>query len=119
MILTVGAAIGTVHDRRDFLGNLAALVVWGGAQQRVLQTVVLREAQRASSRRTGIVIAALLFGAIHLPNPFLTFVTFGSGVLWCWCTIVNRTFCRWRCHRRSARSQFSTRLMLRSPAGFE
>jgi membrane protease YdiL (CAAX protease family) len=84
LILGAGFAIGTLHDRRDLLGSLAPLVVWGGAQQWVLQTVVLREAQRATSRRAGIVVAALLFGAVHLPNPFLTFVTTGSALLWCW-----------------------------------
>jgi membrane protease YdiL (CAAX protease family) len=83
-ILGAGALAGTLHDRRDFLGNLAPLILWGGAQQWVLQTVVLREAQRASSRRAGVVIAALLFGAIHLPNPFLSAVTAGAGLLWGW-----------------------------------
>src|SRR5919109_3663238 len=57
VILTAGAAIGTLHDRRDFLGSLAPLVLWGGAQQWVCATVVLREAQRATSRRQGIAIA--------------------------------------------------------------
>lgn len=84
VILAVGAALGTLHDRRDFLGNLAALIPWGGAQQWVLQTVVLREAQRTTSRRTGIVLAALLFGGVHLPNPFLSAVTAAAGLLWCW-----------------------------------
>ena len=84
VILAIGAAIGTLHDRRDFLGNLASLIPWGGAQQWVLQTVVLREAQRATSRRTGIGLAALLFGAVHLPNPFLSSVTAVAGLLWCW-----------------------------------
>jgi membrane protease YdiL (CAAX protease family) len=84
LILGAGAAVGTLHDRRDFLGNLAPLVLWGGAQQWVLQTVVLREAQRVSSRRAGIIIAALLFGAVHLPNPFLSAVTAAAGLVWGW-----------------------------------
>lgn len=84
LILAAGAAVGTLHDRRDFLGSLAPLVVWGAAQQWVLQSVVLREAQRASSRSKGIVIAALLFGAVHLPNPFLAPVTAGAALIWCW-----------------------------------
>jgi hypothetical protein len=33
ILLGVGALLGTLHDRRDFLGSLAPLVVWGGAQQ--------------------------------------------------------------------------------------
>ena len=83
LILGAGAALGTLHDRRDFLGNLAPLVIWGGAQQWVLQTLVLREAQRASSRARGIVIAAVLFGVIHLPNPFLAPVTGVAALVWC------------------------------------
>jgi membrane protease YdiL (CAAX protease family) len=84
VVLAIGAAIGTLHDRRDFLGSLAPLVVWGGAQQWVLQTVVLREAQRAASKKAGIVVAALLFGAVHLPNPFLAPVTAAGALVWCW-----------------------------------
>jgi membrane protease YdiL (CAAX protease family) len=87
-ILGAGAIIGTLHDRRDFLGSLAPLVVWGASQQWVLQTVVLRETQRATSRHTGIVIAALLFAAVHLPNPFLTAMT-GLGAL-VWCALYDR-----------------------------
>ena len=83
LLLAIGAAAGTLHDRRDFLGSLAPLVVWGAAQQWVLQTVVLREAQRATSPQRGALVAALLFGAVHLPNPFLAPVTAFGALVWC------------------------------------
>lgn len=83
LIVGAGAALGSLHDRRDFLGSLGALAWWGLAQQWVLQTVILAEAQRWTSRPTGIWLAAAIFGAIHLPNPFLSAVTFAGGLLWC------------------------------------
>ena len=87
-LLGIGAALGTLHDRRNVLGNLAGLAVWGGAQQWILQTVILREAQHATSRRRGVVVAALLFAALHLPNPFLFAATLAGALGWC--TIYDR-----------------------------
>ena len=83
LIIGAGAVLGTLHDRRDFLGSFAALACWGLAQQWVLQTMILAEAQRRTSDRAGIWIAAAIFGVIHLPNPFLSVITFAGALLWC------------------------------------
>jgi membrane protease YdiL (CAAX protease family) len=83
LIVAAGSMLGTLHDRRDFLGSLAPLALWGLAQQWVLQTVILAEAQRATSRGAGVWIAAAIFGAVHLPNPFLAAMTFVGALLWC------------------------------------
>ena len=83
VLLGAGAALGTLRLQMDTAGHAALLVVWGAAQQWLLQTVFLREAQRATSRRAGQLLAPLCFAALHLPNPFLAAATLAGALVWC------------------------------------
>jgi membrane protease YdiL (CAAX protease family) len=84
VMYVAGSTLGTVHGRANPGRYLASLVLWAAGQQFALQTVLLREAQAATSRGKGIALAAVVFAALHLPNPFLTVVTLLAAVAWCW-----------------------------------
>jgi hypothetical protein len=90
-LFTVACAVGLVLAGRSMgepaaveldPGRLRWLLVWGGAQQWLLQTTLLREAERLGGRGSWVA-APLLFGALHLPNPFLTIVTTVAALGWC------------------------------------
>ena len=83
-IYLAGLRLGTWHDRRDAWTSLALLIPWGCGQQFALHTVFLREAQATAGKRAGICLAAILFAALHLPNPFLSAMTLAGALAWCW-----------------------------------
>jgi membrane protease YdiL (CAAX protease family) len=83
-IYLAAVRLGTWHSRADPWSNLLVLLPWALGQQFALHTVLLREAQATVSRPAGIWLAALMFAALHLPNPFLTVMTGAGALAWCW-----------------------------------
>ncbi|MDQ3684524.1 MAG: CPBP family intramembrane metalloprotease [Acidobacteriota bacterium] len=68
---------------QSILGMPVLGIVWGLLQQSVLQGFINRRAQIIWGRGTiSILVVALIFGALHLPNPALTVATFAGGILW-------------------------------------
>jgi len=71
-----------------FQGRLAlvfgAMFLWALGQQFSLQAVIFEEMSGKLSPARAIWASAAVFAALHLPNPFLTAVTFVAALGWCW-----------------------------------
>lgn len=68
---------------QTILGTPVLGLLWGLLQQYALQGFINRRAQIVWGRGwVSVTVTALVFGALHLPNPYLTVATLGGGFLW-------------------------------------
>jgi membrane protease YdiL (CAAX protease family) len=92
LMLAVGTLLQTLRQTAFDAGvaGLAAYLLWGLTQQYALNGYFLNRFDAVfSSRAASSSVTALLFSAVHAPNPFLMAVTLPLG--WCATLLYRRT----------------------------